>query len=38
MENKPRFRPNPDIKLMDQIREILRYHHYAYRAGRTYYQ
>ena len=34
MEDKPRFRPNPSLKLMDQVREVLRYHHYAYRAPR----
>ena len=38
MENKPKFRPNPDIKLMDQVREVLRYHHYAYRTEQTYCQ
>ena len=26
MENKPKFRPNPNLKLMDQVREDLRYH------------
>ena len=34
MENdkgqRPQFRPNPDLRLMDQVREVLRYHHYAY--------
>jgi hypothetical protein len=61
MENKPNFRPNPKIKLMDQVymkmpvsvrifssfvvpvpgmevREVLRYHHYAYRTEQTYCQ
>lgn len=38
MENKPKFRPNPKLKLMDQVREILRYHHYAYRTEQTYCQ
>ena len=38
MENKPKFRPNPDLKLMDQVREVLRYHHYAYRTESTYCQ
>lgn len=38
MENKPKFRPNPKAKLMDQVREVLRYHHYAYRTEQTYCQ
>ena len=38
MENKPRFQPNPKLKLMDQVREVLRYHHYAYRTETTYCQ
>ena len=37
-ENKPKFRPNPSLKLMDQVREVLRYHHYAYRTEQTYCQ
>jgi integron integrase len=36
MESKPKFRPNPELKLMDQVREVLRYHHYAYRTEQTY--
>ncbi len=36
MEIKHRFRPNPELKLMDQVREVLRYHHYAYRTEQTY--
>lgn len=36
MENKPTFRPNPDLKLMDQVREVLRYYHYAYRTEQSY--
>ncbi len=38
MESKSKFRPNPEIKLMDQVREVLRYHHYAYRTEKTYCQ
>lgn len=38
MENKPKFHPNPKLKLMDQTREVLRYHHYAYRTEKTYCQ
>jgi len=36
MENKRKFRPDPDIKLMDQVRQVLRYHHYAYCTENTY--
>jgi len=38
MENKPKFHTNPKLKLMDQVREVLRYHHYAYRTEQTYCQ
>jgi integron integrase len=38
VENNPIFRPNPDAKLMDQVREVLRYHHYAYRTEKAYCQ
>lgn len=38
MENKPKFHPNPNLKLMDQVREVLRYHHYSYRTEQTYCQ
>jgi integron integrase len=33
---QPKFRPNPGLKLMDQVREVLRYYHYAYRTEQTY--
>jgi len=36
MENKKKFRPDPSLKLMDQVREVLRYSHYAYRTEQTY--
>ena len=36
MENKQKFRPDPTLKLMDQVRQVLRYHHYAYRTEHTY--
>ena len=36
MESKKKFKPDPDLKLMDQIREVLRYYHYAYRTEQTY--
>jgi len=35
MENKLKFRPDPDAKLLDQVREVLRYYHYAYRTEST---
>ena len=38
MENKPKFRPNPKLRLLEQTREVLRYHHYAYRTEQTYCQ
>ncbi len=39
MENsKLKFHPNPELKLMDQVREVLRYHHYSYRTEQTYCQ
>ena len=38
MESKPKFHPNPKLKLMDQVREVLRYYHYAYRTEQTYCQ
>lgn len=36
MENPPKFTPDPDLKLMDQVRQVLRYHHYAITTERTY--
>ncbi|MDA3903732.1 MAG: phage integrase N-terminal SAM-like domain-containing protein [Desulfuromusa sp.] len=38
MENVPRFNPDPDFKLMDQVRKTLRYVHYAYRTEQSYCQ
>lgn len=35
-ESKTKFRPDPGLKLMDQVRQVLRYHHYAYRTEKTY--
>jgi len=29
LSEKPRFKPQA-IRLMDQVREVLRYHHYGY--------
>ena len=36
MKNKKKFKPNKEQKLMDQVRETLRYYHYAYRTEQTY--
>jgi len=36
VENKKKFRPDPSLKVMDQVREVLRYCHYAYRTEQTY--
>jgi len=36
MKNNKKFTPDPDARLMDQVREVLRYHHYAYRTEQTY--
>jgi hypothetical protein len=36
MENKPKFKPDADLKLMNQVRQVLRYYHYAYRTEQTY--
>jgi integron integrase len=36
MKNKVKFRPDPELKLMDQVKQVLRYHHYAYRTEQTY--
>ncbi len=38
MENKSKFIPNPELKLMDQVRETLRYYHYARSTEKTYCQ
>ena len=36
MDIQNKFKPNPDLKLLDQVREVLRYHHYQYRTEQTY--
>jgi len=36
MENRRGFTPNPKLKLMQQIREVLRFYHYSYRTEETY--
>ena len=36
-DKSPRkFRPDPNLKLMDQVRQVLRYYHYALRTEKTY--
>ena len=37
-KNTPKFRPNPALRLMDQVREVLRYYHYASRTEQAYCQ
>jgi integron integrase len=36
MEYETKFTPNPSLKLMEQVREVLRYYHYSYRTEGTY--
>ena len=36
MSNKKKFIPDQSHKLMDQVKETLRYYHYAYRTEQTY--
>ncbi len=36
MEIKINVKPNPEYRLMDQVREVLRYYHYAYRTEQSY--
>ncbi len=38
MESKKNFTPNPNLKLLDQVRETLRYYHYARSTEKTYCQ
>ncbi len=35
-ESKAKFKPDPRLKLMEQVRQVMRYHHYAYRTEKTY--
>src|SRR5437867_5230678 len=35
-QNRPALVPNPGAKLFDQIREVMRFHHYSYRTEKTY--
>jgi len=36
MESKPKFKPDSRLKLMDQVWQVLRYYHSAYRTEQTY--
>jgi integron integrase len=36
MESKPKFKPDSGLKLMEQVRQVLRYYHYAYRTEQSY--
>ncbi len=36
MENKPKFKPDVSLKLMDQMQRVLRYYDHAYRTQQTY--
>lgn len=36
VKSNTKFRPDPDARLMEQVREVLRYFHYAYRTEQTY--
>ena len=36
MDDNTKFKPNPDLRLLDQVREVMRYNHYKYRTEQTY--
>ncbi|HDL18495.1 MAG TPA: hypothetical protein ENH29_05530 [Bacteroidetes bacterium] len=36
MNVKQKFRPDQNLKLLDQIKQVLRYHYYSYRTEQTY--
>ena len=36
MAETKKFKPDPNLKIMDQVRQVLRYHHYAYSTEKTY--
>jgi hypothetical protein len=38
MKHAQKIRPNPKLKLMEQVHEVLRYHHYAYKTEQAYSQ
>jgi integron integrase len=35
-KKQEKFKPAPNLKLMDQVKQVLRYHHYAYKTEKTY--
>ncbi|KPA19179.1 recombinase XerD [Candidatus Magnetomorum sp. HK-1] len=35
-DNNHKFKPDPELKLMDQVKQVLRYHHYSYRTEKIY--
>jgi integron integrase len=35
-QSQPKFVPDRNLKLMDQVRQVLQYHHYAYRTEQAY--
>jgi len=35
MESKPKFKPDSGLKLMEQVKQVMRYHHYSYRTEQT---
>ncbi len=37
MESKQKFRPDPNLKLEDQVRQVIKYYHYALRTEKIYY-
>lgn len=36
-ESKVKFKPDSKLRLIDQVRQVLRYHHYANFTGQTFY-
>ena len=36
MEENNKFTPDHNLKLMDQVRQVMRFHHYQYRTEQTY--
>ncbi len=36
MDSKRNFQPDRHLRLMDQVRQVLRYYHYKYRTEQTY--
>ena len=36
MAKRNLFRPNPDLNLIEQVRQVMRHHHYQYRTEQTY--